>query len=258
MSTATVTKRNLDWLRSIVDIAADDSGEAPVDTTFAVLDGLRELIGGDWATFHDLEGPARRSRHLQTSDGLEYVTEGMFEVAQDTDDPFWTHYPSSLCSLPDRVDEPLVIRDSEIFTRTELGRDPMHMEAFPEVRDEILVSWPYEPGVNLRLLITRMEGKPFSDQDCFLLRLLQPHLEPLLRHTVGSNVQPAEQPLTDRQLEILGLVREGMTNHQVGRHLGISDGTVRKHLENSYGRLNVQSRMAAVSSAFGDGGSSRQ
>jgi len=186
------------------------------------------------------------------------VTEGLFEVARNADDPFWTYYESSSCSIPDRSTQPLVIRDSEIYTTVESRRDPMHRESFPTVRDEILLSWPYEPGVNLRLLIARTESKPFSDQDCFLMRLLQPHLEALLRHTVRSNVQPDEQPLTDRQLEILGLVREGMTNHQVARHLGISEGTVRKHLENSYGRLNVQSRMAAVGAAFAGGDAAGQ
>jgi hypothetical protein len=32
--------------------------------------------------------------------------------------------------------------------------------------------------------------------------------------------------------------------------LGISEGTVRKHLENIYGRLGVSSRTAAVTRAF--------
>ena len=43
-----------------------------------------------------------------------------------------------------------------------------------------------------------------------------------------------EPPLTERQHQILSLVREGMTNQQVAHQLGISPGTVRKHLENSY------------------------
>ena len=52
--------------------------------------------------------------------------------------------------------------------------------------------------------------------------------------------------LTDRQREVLRLVRLGMANKQVARALGISSGTVRKHLEHAYERLGVQSRTEAL------------
>jgi DNA-binding NarL/FixJ family response regulator len=56
--------------------------------------------------------------------------------------------------------------------------------------------------------------------------------------------------LTQRQLELLRLVAEGRTNSQIARRLDISEGTVRKHLENIYQRLDVTSRTAAVLRAF--------
>ncbi|HLS40971.1 MAG TPA: LuxR C-terminal-related transcriptional regulator [Ornithinicoccus sp.] len=56
--------------------------------------------------------------------------------------------------------------------------------------------------------------------------------------------------LTTRQVQILRLVRAGLTNRQIARTLGISEGTVRKHLENVHGRLGVHSRVAAVYAAF--------
>jgi DNA-binding NarL/FixJ family response regulator len=40
------------------------------------------------------------------------------------------------------------------------------------------------------------------------------------------------------------------TNAQIGRRLGVSEGTVRTHLENIYRRLQVSSRTAAVTHAF--------
>ncbi len=49
-----------------------------------------------------------------------------------------------------------------------------------------------------------------------------------------------------------------MTNQKVADQLGISPGTVRKHLENSYARLHVQSRVAAVGMAFANSGDSLQ
>ena len=42
----------------------------------------------------------------------------------------------------------------------------------------------------------------------------------------------------------------GVTNGQIARRLGVSEGTVRIHLQNIYGRLQVSSRTAAVTHAF--------
>ena len=54
---------------------------------------------------------------------------------------------------------------------------------------------------------------------------------------------PRPSPLAS---EVLELVRVGLSNRQIGRQLALSPETVRKHLENVYLRLNVQSRSAAV------------
>jgi DNA-binding NarL/FixJ family response regulator len=51
----------------------------------------------------------------------------------------------------------------------------------------------------------------------------------------------------------MGLVAAGHTNTQIARRLGLSEGTVRTHLVNIYGRLQVSSRTAAVTRAFPNG-----
>ena len=57
--------------------------------------------------------------------------------------------------------------------------------------------------------------------------------------------------LTRREREILALVAEGLTNAEIGARLWISAGTVRRHLENAYRKLEVHTRIAAVRAAFG-------
>jgi DNA-binding NarL/FixJ family response regulator len=47
-------------------------------------------------------------------------------------------------------------------------------------------------------------------------------------------------------------VAAGHTNAQIARRLSVTEGTVRKHLENIYARLHVSSRTAAVTRAFPD------
>ena len=59
--------------------------------------------------------------------------------------------------------------------------------------------------------------------------------------------------LTPRHWDLLHLLAAGHTNAQIARRLGISEGTVRNHLETIYTRLNVSSRTAAVTRAFPDG-----
>ena len=57
-------------------------------------------------------------------------------------------------------------------------------------------------------------------------------------------------PAHPRQWELLRLLAAGHTNTQIARRLGISERTVRTHLENIYRRLDVSSRTAAVTRAF--------
>ena len=52
--------------------------------------------------------------------------------------------------------------------------------------------------------------------------------------------------LTAREREILDLVAEGRTNKGIAAQLWISPGTVRRHLENTYAKLGVHTRTAAV------------
>lgn len=48
------------------------------------------------------------------------------------------------------------------------------------------------------------------------------------------------------------MVAAGQTNAQIARRVGVSEGTVRIHLQNIYTRLQVSNRTAAVTRAFPD------
>lgn len=58
-----------------------------------------------------------------------------------------------------------------------------------------------------------------------------------------------EYQLSKREIEMLEHVASGMTYEQVASAAGISYGTVRKHLENIYKKLNVHSKLEAVNKA---------
>ncbi|GAA2017484.1 response regulator transcription factor [Catenulispora yoronensis] len=65
--------------------------------------------------------------------------------------------------------------------------------------------------------------------------------------------QPAPQPLTPREREVLALVARGLANAEIGRELFISEATVKTHLVRAFGKLGVDDRTAAVTKAMAQG-----
>lgn len=61
-----------------------------------------------------------------------------------------------------------------------------------------------------------------------------------------DNGQCALARLSERQREILKLLAAGESNKQISRHLNISAGTVKAHLESIFRRLNVNNRTQAA------------
>ncbi len=57
--------------------------------------------------------------------------------------------------------------------------------------------------------------------------------------------------LTPRELEVLASAADGLTAGQIAARLRISERTVERHLQNSYRKLDVHGRAAAVARLFG-------
>jgi DNA-binding NarL/FixJ family response regulator len=70
--------------------------------------------------------------------------------------------------------------------------------------------------------------------------------------TSGMPAAAQEQiePLSDRELDVLRLAAQGLTNKAIGVTLNISDRTVQGHLASIYGKLGVSSRTEAVTTAL--------
>jgi DNA-binding NarL/FixJ family response regulator len=61
---------------------------------------------------------------------------------------------------------------------------------------------------------------------------------------------PAEEKLSDREVEVLQLVAEGESNSEIASRLHISQATVKSHLIHIFGKLGVSDRTAAVTVAL--------
>jgi predicted ATPase/DNA-binding CsgD family transcriptional regulator len=62
----------------------------------------------------------------------------------------------------------------------------------------------------------------------------------------ASASQPLEDPLTERELEVLRLLAAGLSNQDIADRLVISLGTVKSHTANIYGKLGVNNRVQAI------------
>jgi DNA-binding NarL/FixJ family response regulator len=57
---------------------------------------------------------------------------------------------------------------------------------------------------------------------------------------------PAGPALTRREMEILQLVSEGLSNKEIGTSLSITEGTVKNHVHNSLEKLQMENRIQAA------------
>jgi DNA-binding NarL/FixJ family response regulator len=60
-------------------------------------------------------------------------------------------------------------------------------------------------------------------------------------------------PLTERELEVIKALAQGMSDRQIARSLGISEKTVRNHTSNIYRKLHIFDRTRAVIYAVREG-----
>jgi DNA-binding NarL/FixJ family response regulator len=81
------------------------------------------------------------------------------------------------------------------------------------------------------------------------LAVVAPEYRALLARPRGSALQALPDPLTAREREVLGLIAEGLANKTISQRLGISEHTVKFHVNSVMGKLGAQSRTEAVSLA---------
>ncbi|MEP0913903.1 response regulator transcription factor [Leptolyngbya sp. GB1-A1] len=58
--------------------------------------------------------------------------------------------------------------------------------------------------------------------------------------------QPATAPLTPREMEVLQMIAEGMSNKTIARRLHLSEHTIKFHISSIFSKLQVSSRTEAV------------
>jgi LuxR family maltose regulon positive regulatory protein len=96
----------------------------------------------------------------------------------------------------------------------------------------------------LRLLARAAARNPASG---YIQKLLEGLGGPVAIEPIAS--PQLVEPLTLRELQVLQLIADGATNHEIANELVLAINTVKKHISNTYGKLGVSNRVQAVARA---------
>jgi len=117
-----------------------------------------------------------------------------------------------------------------------------------------------EPGGFIRLFVD--EGAPMAhllseaaaqgimpDYTSKLLAVFDAETQRSEDRSYLSKAQPLIEPLSQRELEVLQLIAEGLSNREIGERLFLALITVKGHNQRIFGKLQVQRRTEAVARA---------
>lgn len=238
-----IRDRDLSAMLRLVAEGVRDGRDPQLPMPPTVLSGLSALLSCEISVF------VLDSANGCASEAQESLAD---DEPDDGDAAFFEHYwDCAPCSYPDvSGDLDSVTMVSDFYSVRQYRDTGMWSEYVRPWEREMLACLGGVPGRTLRVVCWRGPGRDFTDRDRAVLTLLRPHLFEIYRRRRAAR---SDRPdLTPRQRQLLALVAAGHTNRQIGRQLGVSEATARKHLENIYERLGVHSRAAAVARVFPD------
>jgi DNA-binding CsgD family transcriptional regulator len=231
-------------LRRLLDVVSPEAVETDgSEFPQRVLAGLAELIPSACVSFFVMD-----TRRREVVAGQEVLLAELPPDDAASEALFFDAYWDCVaCCWPELSgDYEAVTMGTDFYSEQEYAR--LLMAEYSRqmgLWHELLVCLPPQGGLERRILLARQPGDlPYTERDRLLLTLLRPHLIRIRDHVEAQRrTVPA---LTARQLQLLRRVADGHTNRQIARDLGLSEATVRKHLEHIYARLAVNSRTEAV------------
>jgi len=114
-------------------------------------------------------------------------------------------------------------------------------EALPLAEPEGFIRLFVDEGLPMAELLKRMK-----DEDGRLTVYIDKLLSAFGKHTT---VHPLIEPLSQRELEVLQLIAQGLSNDEIGKRLFLALDTVKGHNRRIYDKLQVQRRTEAVARA---------
>jgi NarL family two-component system response regulator LiaR len=138
-------------------------------------------------------------------------------------------------------------------------------EAHPEVKILVLTSFAADdkvfPAVKAGALGYLLKDSSPEDllEAIHRVHRGEPSLEPAIARKVLQEIshpgkeKPTSDPLTARELEVLRLIAQGLSNKEIAAKIFIAEWTVRTHVSNILGKLQLASRTQAALYALRSG-----
>ena len=237
--------------RALLDLVADVVGLLELaELRQELLHALLRAVPSKWASLNEI-GPS----------GVVALVE------PDLDQVWFDRWPELAHENPlyqrwQRTLDGRAYRFSDVWTREELEASRIYREFYKPlgINHQIAFTLPHEPDHVLAVVLHR-EDRDFSDAERDFLNRARPFLIQAYRNALaysgvsGPSAMVLEgalvgEGLTAREAEVLRLVALGGSNRDVAEKLGLSDHTVKKHLEHAFRKLGVGSRSAAAARAW--------
>lgn len=141
-------------------------------------------------------------------------------------------------------------RVSDVTNQRAWSSSPAYREIFSNDRAKYQLSLVVSlgGGVGRGWVLTRSSAD-FKDADVDIASLTLPllvALDSLAQIRFITSEAPPPRILTDRELQVLQLLATGRTALAIGRAIGVSEATVRKHVQHIYYKLDCNDRLTAV------------
>ncbi len=247
------------------------------DRRDVLLDFLLEAVADEGTTPFPagVLAALRRVVRCEAVSFMEWSPQELLEFSLAADDPasilpVWDAYPQvrnddplaggapHANSLPDREWLGRALAISDFISDREFRRRGLYAEVCKPlgVRAVMKVFLPTCTASGASLVFDTTRSR-FTETDRLTLQRLVPHLGQLRRNALARRTFPALidstaaartrlQRLTPRERVVLARATAGETNTAIAQALFISPGTVRKHLEHIYDKLEVRSRTEAA------------
>lgn len=161
-----------------------------------------------------------------------------------------------------RINQPdIVLLDLQLPGMSGLDALPYFKQVVPDAKVIILTQSDREEDV-LRAIALGAEGYLLKSSTVMQIKdgiqtvikggaSLDPGVAKFLLQSLQSRLPKVEaaKVLSDRELEILTLLGDGLVKKEIGEKLGISYPTVDSHVRNIYEKLNVRNAPSAISAA---------
>lgn len=118
-------------------------------------------------------------------------------------------------------------------------------EALRMAQPEGFIRTFVDKGEPMKFLLERMKAEGGELKD-YVLTLLRAFGGESAR---GSRAQPLVEAMSERELEILRLMADGLSNREIAERLVITVGTTKSHVHHILEKLGTESRMQAVAKA---------